>query len=128
MKKLEKKYAIHTSEERLYDALTNQTVVSQWSGAPAVMSDEEGADFSLWGGSIIGRNIKVTKNELVQDWKEKSWEGYSMVRFQWRTKTAGIQVSLVHENIPDQAYQNIIRGWDEHYMNPLITWIETNNL
>lgn len=128
MKRLERKYLIQSSEEMIYEALTNQTLVSQWSGVPAVMSNESGAVFSLWGGSIVGVNLKVTQNSLVQEWKEKSWKQYSRVSFVWKAFPEGMELLLVHINIPDQSFQSIQRGWDEHYMNPLITWLESNNL
>ena len=128
MKRFEKKYLVKVSEKRFYEALTHPAMVSQWSGAPAQMSEEVGAAFSLWGGSIEGLNSKVTSNVLEQQWKERSWKGYSNVLLEWETATDGLEVSLIHTDIPDGSFKNIKRGWDEHYMNPLITWLESNNL
>ncbi|WP_420581200.1 SRPBCC domain-containing protein [Reichenbachiella sp.] len=128
MRRFEKQYEVKVSEQLLYEALTNQSKVSQWSGAPAVMSEEEGARFSLWGGSIEGVNKIVTRHTLIQQWKEKSWENYSNVSFEWKQGPSSLVISLVHTAIPDNSYDNIKRGWDEHYMNPLITWLESNNL
>ncbi len=119
---------VNVSEKMFYKALTNQSMVSQWSGAPAVMSDEVEATFSLWSGSIVGVNLKVAANTLEQQWKEKNWTGYSKVLFEWKTGPAGLEVTLIHTDIPESSFQNIKRGWDEHYMNPLITWLESNNL
>lgn len=127
MRKLEKKYKVQTSAKLFHKALTSQVVVSQWSGAPAVMSDEEGAAFSLWGGSIIGSNTKISSNLLEQQWKEMSWENYSTVKFEWKFEGGELEVCLTHTGIPDEFYQNMMAGWDEHYMNPLITWLESNN-
>ncbi|WP_422362374.1 SRPBCC domain-containing protein [Reichenbachiella sp.] len=128
MKRFEKQYLVNVSEKRFYEALTNPAMVSQWSGAPAQMSEEVGAAFSLWGGSIEGLNSKVTSNTLEQQWKGKRWGGYSNVLLEWKAGAEGLEVSLTHTDIPDDTFQNIKRGWDEHYMNPLITWLESNNL
>ncbi|MDW3211031.1 MAG: SRPBCC domain-containing protein [Reichenbachiella sp.] len=128
MKRFKKQYMVNVSEKMFYKALTNQSMVSQWSGAPAVMSDEVEATFSLWSGSIVGVNLKVAANTLEQQWKEKNWTGYSKVSFEWKTGPAGLEVTLIHTDIPERSFQNIKRGWDEHYMNPLITWLESNNL
>lgn len=128
MKRFEKQYMVNVSEKMFYKALTNQSMVSQWSGAPAVMSDEVEATFSLWSGSIVGVNLKVAANTLEQQWKEKNWTGYSKVLFEWKAGPAGLEVTLIHTDIPESSFQNIKRGWDEHYMNPLITWLESNNL
>ncbi|SMD38685.1 Activator of Hsp90 ATPase homolog 1-like protein [Reichenbachiella faecimaris] len=128
MKRLEKKYLVKTNEKLFYEALTNQANVSQWSGASAIMHEEAGTAFSLWGGSIVGINTKVARNQLVQQWKEKNWANYSKVSFEWKAGEEGLEVYLIHTDIPDGSFQNIKRGWDEHYMNPLITWLESNNL
>jgi len=128
MERLEKTYSIKTTAKALYDALTNPAIVSQWSGAPAVMSEELDFAFSLWGGSIIGLNNVVSPNKLVQQWKEKSWEEFSNVKFEWKEKSNRVELILTHDNIPKESFENIKRGWDDHYMNPLITWLESNNL
>lgn len=128
MKRFEKHYLLNVTEERFYEALTNSGMVSQWSGAPAKMCEEVGTVFSLWGGSIEGFNLKVTSNSLSQNWKEKSWKNYSNVSIKWKKGVGGLHVSLIHTKIPEGSYKNIKRGWDEHYMNPLITWLESNNL
>lgn len=128
MARLEKIYRINASAKALYEALTNQTIVSQWSGAPAMMSEDPGVAFSLWGGSIIGLNNEVSPNRLVQQWKEKSWKEFSNVQFEWKEESDVVELKLVHDDIPEGSFQNIKRGWDEHYMNPLITWIESNSL
>lgn len=128
MQKLEKTYHVKTTSAALYEALTNQTIVSQWSGASAVMSDEPGSDFSLWGGSIIGINTEVSPAKLVQQWKEASWPEYSKVIFEWHQEPDSLVVTLCHEHIPENSYSDIVSGWEEHYMNPLITWLESNNL
>ncbi len=128
MRRLEKNYQINANAESFYEAMTSETAVSQWSGAPAKISEEEGSAFSLWGGSIIGKNAIVSTDKIIQLWKEKSWVEYSNVTFEWQQDAQGLEVTLTHTGIPEGSFQNIKRGWDEHYMNPLITWLESNNL
>ncbi|MEO9966495.1 MAG: SRPBCC domain-containing protein [Reichenbachiella sp.] len=128
MSRIEKKYKVNTSAEAFLEALTNQTMVSQWSGAPAIMGRDEGQSFSLWGDSIVGYNVEVSDTKLIQSWKENQWAGYSRVIFSWTELEKGIAVTLLHEDIPPESYDNLVRGWDDHYMNPLITWLESNNL
>ncbi|MEO9804667.1 MAG: SRPBCC domain-containing protein [Reichenbachiella sp.] len=128
MPRLEKTYFVNAKSSDFYEALTNQTIISQWSGASATMSDEIGSNFSLWGGSIVGINNEVSSNKLVQQWKESSWPEYSKVVFGWRQESNFLVVTLIHEDIPEDSYDDITIGWEEHYMNPLISWLESNNL
>ena len=128
MGNFEKKYVIQSDEKSVFDALTNATIVGQWSGSPAQMSDNEGENFSLWGGSIIGINEKVSSGKLSQLWKEKKWEVYSKVEFEWESTEDGVEVVLRQTGIPDEAFESIKQGWDEHYMFPLKSLLESNNL
>lgn len=125
---LEKTYQINASAGAFYQAITNGDIVSQWSGALAIMSEEEGGEFSLWGGSIVGVNKKVSLSQLSQEWKEKEWSSYSKVNFSWYEESSMLFVKLTHEDIPAGSFDDISLGWDEHYMKPLITWLESNNL
>lgn len=126
MTHLEKEYVIRVSPENFYQGITDQASVAQWSGAPAVMSDVVGAPFSLWGGSITGINSKVSTTKLEQLWKESSWQEYSVVSFEWGDSPNGLVVRLSHSGFPTGSFENIKRGWDKHYMNPLISWLERN--
>lgn len=128
MASFKKKYSIKTEAQKFFKALTAEPNVSIWSGAPAVMCGMENFQFSLWSGSIVGINKKVSHNELVQLWKEPSWKEYSEVRFVWEENENGIEVTLIHDDIPEESYKDVARGWDEHYMIPLTTWLESNNL
>jgi activator of HSP90 ATPase len=40
-----------------------------WTGEPAEMSTEPGSEFSLWDGSIVGKNISFEPGKsIVQQW------------------------------------------------------------
>ena len=57
MKDLKKYYIISATPEEIYNALTNPLAIRLWTGEPAEMSEEPGSEFSLWDGSICGKNI-----------------------------------------------------------------------
>lgn len=128
MASFEKQYLIRTDPQKFFEALTDVATVQIWSGAPAIMDAKKGTEFSLWSDSIVGINKEVTDNKLVQLWKEQSWPAYSEVRFLWQKVEEGTLVTLTQHNIPSESFEDIARGWDHHYMNPLTTWLESNNL
>lgn len=120
MKSFTKTYPTTAPVNTLFAALTTPAFIEDWSGSPATMSATEGADFSLWDGSIIGRNLTVTPTMVVQDWKENGWDAFSRVAFH----LGNGEITLTHSGIPDENFADIVSGWDTYYMLPLIDWAE----
>ena len=114
MKSFTKTYPTTAPVNILFAALTNPAFIADWSGSPATMSATEGADFSLWDGSIIGRNLTVTPTLVVQDWKENSWDACSRVA----GRLGNGEITLSHSGIPDASFADIVSGWDNYYLLP----------
>ncbi|MDR2130337.1 MAG: SRPBCC domain-containing protein [Odoribacteraceae bacterium] len=109
----------------VFAALTNPIQIEAWSGFPAEMQAEEGFLFSLWEGDICGINLKVIPDRLlVQEWFFGETEHPSIVTL--RLKRAGdrTRVELTHENIPDEVYDEITKGWDAYYLGALKGMLE----
>jgi len=124
-----KKYIIRAKPDRVFDYLTHPLKIERWSGSSAEMDVKEGSTFSLWEGSIHGINRKISRSQIVQDWKEKTWKDYSRVTM---NLTAGdkkeiTELELIHENIPEASVDSINQGWDEYYFNPLIDLVENED-
>ena len=65
MKEFKKYYIIPAAPEEIYLALTNPATIQLWTGEPAEMSTEPGSEFSLWEGSITGKNIAFEENKKI---------------------------------------------------------------
>ena len=50
----------------IFMALTNPRSIELWSSLPADMSAEEGYEFSIFDGDIVGRNLKIIENQLIE--------------------------------------------------------------
>ena len=121
MKDLKKYYTISAPPEDVYLALTTASTIHLWSGEPAVMKEEAGSEFSLWDGSIEGRNLEFVKNEkIVQQWYFGDQAEESIVTLLLHPHKKGTSVELRQTNIPDDDYEDIIEGWDEVYFASLI--------
>ena len=69
MKDFKKYYIIPAQPEEVYLALTLPHTLKLWTGEEAEMSTEPGSEFSLWEGSIVGKNIAFEKDKkIVQQW------------------------------------------------------------
>ncbi|MCA1480924.1 SRPBCC domain-containing protein, partial [Bradyrhizobium sp. NBAIM08] len=80
MKDFKKYFIIPASPEEVYLALTLPNTIRLWTGEVAEMSTEPGSEFSLWEGSITGRNISFEESrKIVQQWYFGEQEDSSIV-------------------------------------------------
>lgn len=125
MKDLKKYYLLSATPEEVFNALTNPATIQLWSGEPAIMSQEEGSEFSLWEGSIEGRNLEFEQGrKIVQQWYFGEQEEPSIVTILLHPHKVGTSAELRHTNIPDEDFENIVSGWDENYFGSLINFYE----
>ncbi len=121
MKDFKKYYIIPALPEEVYLALTLPATIQLWTGEVAEMSTEPGTEFTLWEGSISGKNIAFeTGKKIVQQWYFGDQEPASIVTIKLHPHKQGTSAELVHTNIPDEAYKEMIDGWDENYFGLLI--------
>jgi activator of HSP90 ATPase len=120
MKDFKKYYIIPAQQEEIYIALTNPATIQLWSGEPAEMSTEPNTEFSLWEGSIVGKNLAFEPNKKIQqEWYFGEQETQSIVTIKLHPHKQGCSVELLHTNIPDEAYDDIVSGWNESYFGAL---------
>lgn len=120
MKDFKKYYIIPAQPEDIYLALTNPPTIQLWTGEPAVMSTEPNTEFSLWEGSIEGMNIAFEPNKKIQqEWYFGEQENASIVTIKLHQHKQGCSVELVHTNIPNESYDDIVSGWNKNYFGAL---------
>ena len=120
MKDYKKYYVLGAPPEEVYHALTIPATIQLWTGEPAEMSLEPGSEFSLWEGSIVGKNIEFEPGrKIVQQWYFGEQLEASIVTIVLHPHKQGTSVALAHTNIPDEDYEDIVQGWDESYFGSL---------
>ncbi len=125
MKDFKKYYILPVEPEEVYMALTNPVTIRLWTGEPAEMSTEPGSEFSLWDGSIVGKNLEfVPGKKIVQQWYFGDQEADSIVTILLHPHKKGTSVELRHTNIPDSEYEDITDGWDHTYFASLDEFYE----
>jgi activator of HSP90 ATPase len=125
MKDLKKYYIIPAPPMDVYLALTNATTIHLWSGEEAVMSATPDTEFSLWEGSITGKNLEFEADrKIVQQWYFGDQEEASIVTIKLHDHKEGTSVELRHTNIPDEDYDDIVAGWDDMYFGALREFYE----
>ncbi len=125
MKNFKKYYIITEAPEIIYQALTNAATIKLWTGEDAEMSTEPGSEFSLWEGSIVGKNLEFEEGKkIVQQWYFDGQDEASIVTIKLHEHKLGASIELRHDNIPDEAYEDIVEGWTASYFRCLSEFYE----
>jgi activator of HSP90 ATPase len=125
MKDYKKYYLIPAEPELVYLALTNELTIQLWSGEPAQMSTEVGSEFSLWDDAIVGKNLAFEEGKMIkQQWYFGEQEAESIVTIKLHPAPQGTSIELRHTNIPNEAYEDIVEGWDSTYFGALREFYE----
>lgn len=125
MKELRKYYRIKGTPEEIYAALVNPFSITLWTGSEAVMKEEEGSEFSLFDGDIVGKNLRFEKNRFIeQEWYFGEQDEKSMVSITLRPDRHFTRIELHHTNIPDEAFEDMAYGWDSYYFGALKEFFE----
>jgi activator of HSP90 ATPase len=126
VKDFKKYYNIAAPPEEVYIALTNPLSIELWTGDNAVMSTEPGSEFSMWDGSIVGKNLEFEEGKkIVQQWYFEGQPEMSIVTIKLHPdKNNTTSVELRHTNIPDKDYDSFAEGWDSSYFGPLSEFFE----
>ncbi len=121
MKDYKKYFVIPDTPEEVYTALVNPRSIELWTAEAAIMNEEPGSEFSLWDGSISGKNLEFEKNKkIVQQWYFGEQEEPSIVTIKLHEHKDGTSMEVRHNNIPDEAFDDISQGWEDTYIASLI--------
>jgi len=122
---IKQEYLINAPIEEVWEAFTEPKIIDMWGGGPAKMKAEENYEFSLWGGDIHGKNIKVAKGKtLKQEWYSGKWQKPSIATFNLSEKGEKTKVELIHNDVPENETKDISDGWKDYYMGPLKRLLE----
>ena len=116
-----KKYFIVAGQpEEVYAALTFKPTIELWTGSPAIFKPEVDSEFSLWDGSILGKNLEFEEGKMIrQQWYFGEQDTPCIVTLKFHPHKKGTSIEVNHTNIPDQDYDDIVDGWREVYMKEL---------
>lgn len=121
MKNFKRHFILPATPEEVYSAITNPVAIKLWTGEEAEMSTEPGSEFSMWEGSISGKNLEFEEGKkIVQQWYFGEQETPSIVTIKLHPHKHGTSAEVLHTNIPDEDFEDIIEGWDKTYFESLL--------
>jgi len=125
MKEFTYNILINADTEEVFSALTNPFQIELWTGFPAVMDDKVGTIFSLWEGDISGCNLEIIKDyKIVQEWFFGETENPSIVTLILKKAGKNTKIDLIHTNIPEDAFEEIVEGWKDYYLGSMKNFLE----
>ncbi|TCO10384.1 SRPBCC domain-containing protein [Natronoflexus pectinivorans] len=125
LKELKTRVKIKAEAEDVYAAFTNSFTIELWSGYPAVMPTETGQEFSMWEGDIQGRLLElVPESKIVQEWYFGDQDEPSIATIKLFPAGSKVQVDVVHTNIPEEAFDDIVEGWTEYMLGAIKEFLE----
>ncbi|KHN41713.1 Activator of 90 kDa heat shock protein ATPase like [Glycine soja] len=106
----------------LFEILMDENRWRGFTQSNARISKEVGGEFSIFDGSVTGKNLELDEGKLiVQGWRFGSWpDGIeSMVRIVFEEPEDGVTVvKLTHSDVPEEdrygnatVVENTERGW-----------------
>jgi len=120
MNTIRQKHHITAPAVDVYTALTNPLTIELWTGYPAIMSTDEGSEFSLFDGEIVGQNLQFIENKVVkQHWYFEGEPEKSIVTITLIPEKDNTVVDLIHTNVPDDVYDEMVDGWKKNYFGSL---------
>ena len=121
MKNYKYYFTIPATQEEVYAAITNPLTIQLWTGAAVKMSTEAGSEFSMWDESINGKNLEFEQDKkIIQQWYFGDQEEPSIVTIKLHPHKQGTSAELVHTNIPDDDFEDIVEGWKDAYFGAII--------
>ncbi|MFN0203882.1 MAG: SRPBCC domain-containing protein [Bacteroidia bacterium] len=124
MKALLKEHKIHAPKQMVYAALTQIDLLAAWSRDSVEMDTRVGGEFSLWGGTVFGRNVELSPDKIVQTWQEDNWDEPSKVIITLKENNGVTTMQVLHNHIPDSSFIAVNRGWELDYLRPLKEFVE----
>lgn len=125
MKDFKKYYIVRAAPEDIYKALTTEITIRLWTGDAVEIDPQEGGEFSMWDGAITGKFIQLDPyKKIVQQWYFGEQEEPSIVTIKLHEDKRGTSFEVQQTNIPDEAFDDIVEGWNDTYMASLIEFYD----
>ena len=117
--------------ESLFEMYLDAAAHSAFTGYPVAISPEPGAAFHAFNKQISGQILATVRPYLiVQSWRSVKFhddDADSTLILKFTSEPNSAQhgrIDLVHLDVPEHDYQDVIKGWETHYWNPWRTYLE----
>ena len=115
----------------LFDMFLDPAVHSAFTGFPVTIGSEPGAEFQAFNNQLSGKVLAVVRPRLiVQSWRSTKFHADDLdskliLSFSPEPNHSDQgRIDLVHLDVPDHDFQDVIEGWRKYYWNPWRSYLE----
>jgi len=113
--------------EKLFEMYINPSTHEAITGAPVDIGDKRGSAFKAFDGALTGTILEVIKPRLIiTSWRSVNFlpkDPDSTLILSFISEGNDGRIDLVHLDVPDQDYDGVSKGWEEHYWTPWRTYL-----
>jgi len=130
---IEKNVVIDAGIVDVWNALTEPAAIGSWMGDGSVKADlKKGGAYEIFSGDTTGYFTDIEKpNVLEYSWRMSEWDDKwadSLVRWELHPYGKKTKVRLTHVNLPTKEERDSHdQGWDVYFLEPMKSWLESNN-
>lgn len=111
------------SAEELYNVFLNPQMVSAWTRGPAQVEPKEGGQYSLFGGNITGKFLKLEPhNKISMTWRLRDWKPnhYAQLSYDFSQGSGETTLNVNWEGIPVGQEEIVQSNFQEYYIRPIM--------
>jgi len=116
--------------ERLFDMYLDPVIHAAFTGAPASIAPNVGAEFQAFEGALTGRILHlVPKRLIVQSWRASHWGAEdldSTLILSFWPDEGGSRIELVQVNVAAHDFAGVSQGWEKYYWTPWREYLGKN--
>lgn len=134
MSDIDKTIKIDAPFGRVWTALTNADVMSDWMNDDTVKIElRVGGRYTIFSGETSGTFTVIEKPGFLEyTWRQREWRATwadSIVRWELYPSGKGTQVHLTHSRFPnDEERVSHDEGWDMYWLEPMKDWLESEDV
>lgn len=99
------------------------------TGAQVEIGKEPGASFKAFEGMLTGQILAVIEPRLlVQSWRSGMFheeDPDSTLILTFKDEEGRGQIDLVHLDVPNHDYEDVVKGWEKYYWKPWRAHLES---
>ena len=116
--------SLPANAETLFAMYLDAAAHSEITGHAVTIGPHEGAKFGAFDGQLSGRILAMVRPRLiVQSWRSTNFyaidpDSTVILLFSDDAATNEGRIDLVHLDVPDQDFKDVMEGWPKHYWTP----------
>jgi activator of HSP90 ATPase len=115
----------------LFEMYLDPAVHGTFTGFPVTIAERAGAEFRAFNGQLSGTILAAVRPRLiVQSWRSTKFadddpDSTLILLFSpdESDKHCG-RIDLLHLDVPEHDYQDVIAGWQKYYWTPWRTYLQ----